>query len=120
MTSKVEKLLQETYKKMRSRSKEEDKEAMKKYRELAEDFEKRLEEVFGNSPFTKKLIIAHKDKFEDLDQRYKEIFKTEYSLFGFEQTLERLGNLISMIGIKRLDLKFESGPKGMIFWFETK
>lgn len=119
MKNKDQILLEEAYKRVQ-RSKEENKEVMRKYRELVSDFEKRLEEVFRGNMFTKKLILAQKEKFQDLGDRYKEIFSTEYSLFDFENTQERLANIIAAVGVNRQDLKFETGPKGMIFWFETK
>lgn len=88
------------------------------YDKLAEEFASRLKEVFGSNLFSKKKIYDNKEKFEDFDDQYKQLFNTEYSLFSFEDTGERLGNLLSNIGIKNDNLKLEEGPKGMIYWFQ--
>ena len=118
MRSKDQVLLEKIYNKV-NQSKEEKKAQMKAYDELAEEFAAKLKEVFGDSLFTKKSIYANKDKFENIDKRYQELFKTEYSLFSFEETGERLGNLLSKIGIKKDELKLEEGPNGMIYWFQN-
>jgi hypothetical protein len=110
-------LLETAYDKIKI-SKEEKKARIAAYDKLAEDFSLRLKEVFGSSLFSKKKIYDNKERFADLDDQYKQLFNTEYSLFSFEDTGERLGNLLSKIGIKRGDLKLEEGPKGMVYWFQ--
>lgn len=118
MKSKDQQLLEEAY--FRTRRPGIDKKVKELYNELADKFGKKLHNIFGDMPFTKKTILGHKEKFEDLDKQYQAIFNTEYSLFSFEDTQERLSNLLSTIGIQRPDMKFETGPKGMIYWFESK
>ena len=118
MKSKDQVLLEGVYSRIRNSSV--NKESKKQYDSLADRFGEKLYEIFGGSPFTKKTILAHKNRFEELDREYQTLFNTEYSLFSFEDTQERLSNMLSRIGIRRPDMKFESGPKGMIYWFEHK
>jgi hypothetical protein len=119
MKNKDQILLEETYGKI-NQAKEQKKVQMKAYDELSETFASRLKEMFGNSLFSKKKIYDNQEKFSDLDEMYKQIFNTDYSLFDFQATGERLGNLLSKVGIKHDDLKMEEGPNGMIYWFENE
>ena len=117
MKTKDQMLLEDAYSLINS-SREEKRARMLAYDKLAEKFASRLKEVFGSNPFSKKRIYDNKERFIDLDDQYKQLFNTEYSLFSFEETGERLGNLLSKIGIKNDNLKMEEGPRGMIYWFE--
>jgi hypothetical protein len=118
MKSKDQQLLEEAYRSIRNNKV--GKENRKKYLEIVKEFGERLYQIFGTTPFTKKLVLSHKDKFEDLDKKYQDLYETPYSLFSFEETQERLTSMMSNIGIMRKDMKFESGPKGMIYWFESE
>jgi hypothetical protein len=76
------------------------------YNILKNDFAERLRAVFQTQKFTKIDICLCKERFLDLDERYKNIFSTKWSFFDYE---ERLGNLIAYTGILNSDFKMENG-----------
>lgn len=87
------------------------KEQTEAYGYLKNEFTDRLREVFKGERFTKFDIRQSREHFSDLEVRYKDIFKTKWSFFDYD---ERLGNLIAQTGIKNNSFKMEHGT----YWFE--
>jgi hypothetical protein len=87
------------------------KEQTKAYGYLSNSFIDRLREVFKGDKFTKLDIIQTREHFEDLEKQYKDIFKTKWSFFDYE---ERLSKLIAQTGIKSNNFKMDRGT----YWFE--
>ena len=80
------------------------------YNNLKDTFTDRLREVFQDNKFTKTDIKYSKSYFLDLETRYKEIFKTKWSFFDYD---ERLSNLIAQTGVSTDNIKMENGT----YWF---
>ena len=119
MKSKGQTLLEEAYGKIFYKNKKilaGGADTGKEYNQLAKDFGVRLKEVFGTQYFTKTKITANKDKFEDLNVRYMNIYDTPHPLFWEDNV--RLSSILAKIAVSRDDFKLEKGPKEMIFWFE--
>jgi hypothetical protein len=87
------------------------KEQTEAYGFLKSAFTDRLREVFKDEKFTKFDIRQSKEYFTDLEKTYKDIFKTKWSFFDYD---ERLSNLIAQTGIKDNRFKMENGT----YWFE--
>lgn len=92
------------------KNKEFTKEQTEAYGYLKNAFTDRLKEVFKSEKFTKYDIRQSKEHFSDLEKQYKDIFKTKWSFFDYD---ERLSNLIAQTGIKDSKFKMESGT----YWF---
>ena len=93
------------------KNKEFTKEQTEAYNYLKSAFTDRLREVFKEEKFTKFDIKQSKEHFLDLEEQYKDTFKTKWSFFDYD---ERLSKLIAHTGINNNDFKMEKG----MYWFE--